>query len=513
MAIETEFKFKIAAAQKRAVMRALDLPHAVSADYETTYFDTEALDLKSRGMQLRLRRSDEGMVQTFKSKTAEAGPFGREEREIAVDDGELNVRHFREHLPRDLRKQSRDWVLKPQFKTRFRRRRADIGSDGLIAEHCFDDGEIIADGERTPICEFEIELKKGPLAAYTGTCLAFLDKVPSTIQLEGKVARGFRLAQNVLPEPVKGIKGSLDGDMALDDAILLLLRRHFSHFLDNHPAVITSGISGSVHQMRVGMRRFRATLQSFRPVIDNDSARSLLGEMRTIFTELGAVREADVFLEIGLPALDKAGLGAPLVKVLRQEVERFRAKRYRAVRSHLTDAAFSRLVVRLNEWIDGGGWRARARPLDQLYGHRLVHEFAVRRIDKLQNRLFKKVRRARSGTLDDWHDARIAAKKLRYASAPLASAYLDEDAAASYAARLEEVQDALGQLNDFGTIPDFLAQLRGGVRAANAKRFDAATEFSRGWSAACVPPVIERSDELMRDFEQLAAKIETKGAR
>ena len=52
-----------------------------------------------------------------------------------------------------------------------------------------------------------------------------------------------------------------------------------------------------LHQMRVGTRRLRSDLRTFRPLLDRDWAESLRAELKWLGGSLGAVRDLDVLLE------------------------------------------------------------------------------------------------------------------------------------------------------------------------------------------------------------------------
>lgn len=503
MAIETEFKFHIAAGQHARVVSGLSVGAAQRRDLESTYFDTDELDLRKRGMQLRLRRDGERVVQTFKSKSAETGPFGREEHEVETVDNLLNVKHMAAQLPKSLRNEVSAWKFKPQFQTRFQRLSVQLSDGAFMAEECFDRGEIISDTRRADISEVEIELKSGPLPAYSAACLEFLDRIPSGLLLEGKAARGFQLARDIEPKAVKGFSAPLNGDDNLPEAILALLRRHFAHFLGNQPAVMRGCAPNSIHQMRVGIRRLRATLQSFSPVLDLEPAKPMLGELRQLFGILGEAREADVFLQEILPTLRHAGMGDAHGDVLKHEIAAYRQAQCRKLSVVAGGADFARLMINLNDWIEGRRWLAQNTPLDGLLLRRRVREFAEIRLPALQQKLFKKVNRARSGGLDDWHDARIAAKKLRYASTPLIHALLAPDDAAEYTKRLAKLQDSLGELNDLNTISGFLTRVHSQVKQPKKAKFEAAGEFCRGWSVGKVPGIVQHADQLVGAFETL----------
>ena len=50
----------------------------------------------------------------------------------------------------------------------------------------------------------------------------------------------------------------------------------------------------AVHKMRVGTRRLRSTLKTFRPLYDRDTTDRLRAELRWLAESLGHVRDAEV---------------------------------------------------------------------------------------------------------------------------------------------------------------------------------------------------------------------------
>jgi inorganic triphosphatase YgiF len=81
-------------------------------------------------------------------------------------------------------------------------------------------------------------------------------------------------------------------DLQLPQAILRILRHGFQHFLDNYPAVTLAGEPEGIHQMRVAMRRLLSAIRMFGPVLRLEDARELFQALKTLFSQLGGVREA-----------------------------------------------------------------------------------------------------------------------------------------------------------------------------------------------------------------------------
>ena len=64
--------------------------------------------------------------------------------------------------------------------------------------------------------------------------------------------------------------------------------------------------------MRVAVRRLLSAIRMFAPVLRLEGTRGLFQALKTIFTHLGGVREADVFIAETFPLLAAAGLGKTL---------------------------------------------------------------------------------------------------------------------------------------------------------------------------------------------------------
>lgn len=504
MGTETEFKFAVRATAGAEMLEGFGSRTGDPTHYETTYFDTDDFALKANEAELRLRRCNGAIVQTVKAETAAASAFTRLEHEITLSDPQLDMGHAREHLPAALKRLLAARSLKPQFRTSFDRLVHVISEPTFLAEASLDIGYVGNESRQEPILEVEFELKSGDLDDYSAACLRFLDTVPVSLLIDSKSARGYRLASGTRPQAYFSRKSSVKRDVCLADAVLQIFRHGFSQFLRNHPAVTISGHPEAIHQMRIGMRRLRAALQSFRPVLELGDGAELFARMKRLFELLGDVRLADVFLEETIPGAVAAGLGNSLETVLRREVTAYRKRAYRKVQEQLTSTSFARLVVELNRWIESRRWLKSPKPGRASWAQKPVGDFAAKRIRKLHRKLLKLGHKARTGTLDDWHRARIAAKKLRYVGGPLFSALPGKANVKKLIKRLGKLQDTLGHLNDLNSMTAFLDQVKLEVSAEDRADFSAAAQFCIGWSAGSADTILRKAETAMARFEAVA---------
>src|SRR5262245_35345978 len=497
---ETEIKFAVEKGRKTEGMGEGTLHPAT---YETLYFDTDNLDLRRHRVELCVRKRDGQIIQKIKTRQANGGLIGCQSHEIVLSDLEPNLEHARALFAPDLRDLISRAALKPRFRTSFSRISRQFATDSCLTCASFDEGCIEANGRSELISEVEFKLKGGRLESYTQECLSFLAEVPAALLIESKAARGYRLAAGELPHAVGAPHLVVPWNLPMPKAIMRILHHGFQHFLDNYPAVTLAGEPEGIHQMRVAMRRMLSAIRMFAPVLRLEDTRALFQALKTIFSQLGGVREADVFITEMLPPLGAAGLGKTLESVLRREVAAFRAAAYQRARAQLTSAEFARLVVQLNDWIESRNWLKAERPIDVLLVERATEDFAVPRIRALHAKLLKEGAKARYGTLDDWHRTRIAAKRLRYAGEPLFQILAPNIDTERLSKQLNRLQNSLGRLNDLQSITPFLARVRLHVQGRSRRNFEAAEHFCRGWAGVAAANLVDHAEEAMRGFERI----------
>jgi triphosphatase len=498
MAGETKLKLVVDEECRPSARRALGAEKPSRC--ESIYFDTAKLDLSQNRVELCLRRSAGQVVQALTMRAQNDNVFACVSHEIALSDLQPNIDHARAFLPASVGQAISRSALKPRFRASTNRISRFITNKDCIANITFDQGTMKAPRGTEPISEIGLELQSGRLDAFAKECLSFLDQVPAGILVEGNAARGYRLVSGEPARAARLKRIVVPPQTPLPEAILRILRHGLQHFLDNHPAVTLSGEAESIHQMRVGMRRLRSAIRMFSPVLCLEGTTALFASLRVLFAKLGDVREADVFVQETLPQIGEAGLGERLEAVLRTEIEAFRRKAYHDVREALMSPDFARAVVRLNEWVETGNWLKADQPVDALLAERAAEDFAVPRVTRLYAKLIRCGARAEQGSLNDWHRARIAAKRLRYGGEPLFGALAPKIDAGQFAKQISRLQTLLGKLNDLESVASLFARVRPAVKAANRHDFEAAEQFCRGWSGATAVALVARAKEATRNL-------------
>jgi CHAD domain-containing protein len=197
---------------------------------------------------------------------------------------------------------------------------------------------------------------------------------------------------------------------SLEEVLRGAVARSVVAVVRHDPGVRLDEDSEDVHQMRVATRRLRSHLKSFGPLLDEEWARGLRGELRWLGTELGRVRDADVLAE--RLAAEAAELPPPEARAVKDLLSHLTARRG-ADREQLLGALRTPRYLALLEALV----EASRRP--QLRGEGDVPAAAA--LAPLLTASWKRLRKGVAALGDepedaDLHALRIRAKHLRYAA-------------------------------------------------------------------------------------------------
>jgi triphosphatase len=164
-----------------------------------------------------------------------------------------------------------------------------------------------------------------------------------------------------------------------------------------------------VHDLRVSLRRLTEVAGLLTVLMDKTSARAVEESLRTLRKAAGNLRDLDVTAE----HLAKWRMPAPLKKAARQLVERQNARRpdlEQGLRAAATSASIAGTLVLLARILEEQSQPDCLPAAGAKLEKELEKRLAQRR-KKLKKDFGKAARKQRAETL---HEARIAAKKLRY---------------------------------------------------------------------------------------------------
>ena len=240
---------------------------------------------------------------------------------------------------------------------------------------------------------------------------------------------------------------ALDPAWTASEAFVAVATECTDHWSTNAQLLLESRAMPHLHQTRVGIRRLRSSFSLFRPLLrDVPGAFLVAHRLRALALPFGSARDLDVLLT------------GPLVGDLdAAQVDRLRADREAAY-----DAVHA--ILRSPDWADA------ARSVDGLVllapwpgvEDPPLCTLSAAALEKRWHRVVGHVDGLTTMTPQARHRVRIEAKKLRYGCEFFSSVYApdaeegDLSAPLAFAAQVEEVQTALGAVNDNATADGLL---------------------------------------------------------
>lgn len=233
------------------------------------------------------------------------------------------------------------------------------------------------------------------------------------------------------------------------DAIRASLGRNAAK-LSRHEAGVRAGTPDSVRKLRIAARRLRSDLSTFRPLLDPVWAKALSQELGTLARSVGAARDREVTLQRLERDVEVLPVGAPreatlayLRTVLTSELAAARQGAVDALDSDGTTALIAAMQIAADD------------PRTNAIADQTCRAALPPLVGKAYRRLAKQAKHlhlAAPGTAvhadadDAWHDARLSAKKARYAADACVPVF--GEVSLALAGRLTDVTRCLGEHQD-----------------------------------------------------------------
>ncbi len=406
-------------------------------DLRATYYDTPDLRLARHGVSLRNRTGEGAADSGWCVKLPVGAGIADGRDEISFGGTGRTVPHAASDLVKALVRSS---TLTPVARLRTRRRRWRLSdADGNELAELVDDRVSVLQHGRVTERFREIEIEGRGIDRERLVRIAAIvarDGVEPTVQIP-KVVRALGPRASAAPDVV--VPSRLrPGDPAAT-AVRAAIARGVRRIVMND-ARTRLGEAEPLHQMRVGTRRLRSDLRTFRKLVDSEWAEGLRAELKWLGAALGDVRDLDVLLA----RLRESGDG--LEPHLDGLFEMLEARR-EVTRERLLGALRSpRYVTLLDRLVDA----AAAPPLTA------AADAPSRDVlPPLVRRSWAKVARAGCALGDaspdeDFHEVRKRAKQARYAAEAVAPALGKGGGvqAKRFAGAAARVQEVLGELQD-----------------------------------------------------------------
>ena len=414
-----------------------------------SYYDTPELTLLKNRVALHIRKNGRSYVQRVDRDDtingdgpihhAWEGPIAGASPDLThIRDGKL-LEVFGD---RELRRR-----LTPVFVSDIKRTSLPLRVDDSEVEVEFDTGEVRGDGGTESICETGLELRAGNAARVYELALEIHRAVPLTIAHHSEAARGYHLMRQEPPRWYKAKKVALDPEMSVREALTRIARTCLWQIQANERCAETAAHIEGVHQLRVAVRRLRSSLSTFRTAIPEALHTELNDELRWLGNSFGPARDWDVFVTETLAMLDERMPHDEAIALLRAESEDMRSDGYVMVRETLASPRYTELLLRLMAWLEGVGWDEGLSEGQDEIQDMPVLDFARVNLRKAYKKMRQFGDSHHEAADEDLHRLRILGKRMRYTSEFFSSLFPSEKTA-KFLARLVDLQDTLGSLND-----------------------------------------------------------------
>ncbi|WP_312166362.1 CHAD domain-containing protein [Phenylobacterium sp.] len=464
---EIELKFLCEPADLAVVLAAAPPGETQEKALVSTYYDTPQGDLRKARISLRIREGGGKRVQTLKRGDG----FAREEHEQTITSQGLDLAFpaLKDALPPAKRK-----ALSPIFTVRVTRRQRTFDFGGSSIELAVDEGEVQAGDRARRVSEVELELKGGDCGPMFDLARQLSKTAPLYLSFDGKATQGQGLIDGSDRAPRRHDKAPLARGLTAAGAFQAIARNTLAQIAANGVVLREADSVEAVHQLRVAVRRLRSAISTFNAVTDDDHAEAIKTELKWLAGACNEARDLDVFAESAAalvdPTLDLAAL-APALEAARA---RAHAKACAAVAS----GRFRDLVLDTTAWVETGAWLTLGGKASAKRRDLPAEKFAAKALDRRRKALMKLAEDLKGADDETRHQARIAAKKLRYAAEPFAPLF-DADSR-SFIRAVKGLQEELGALNDVAVAAELIGRLRlKGAALAAARSLLAAREAAK----------------------------------
>jgi len=460
-----------------------------------TYFDTPERELRSRHASLRLRKAGDTRLQTLRTGNGtDGGLHRRKEYELPVAGDWPALSPLRKLVGRKstlnglLHSRNLKARLGPVFSTRITRTIFPLKlARGDTVECAVDVGEIIGNGATVPVCEVELELKSGELANLVDFALELTKEVPMAMGELSKGDRGYALLASSDFVASKAAPVALKKKMTVEQAFSDIAANCLMQIEANAAGVARCDSEG-LHQMRVGLRRFRSALGLMDGLIALPE--TLAGEMDWLSAQLGEARDWDVLAHATLGELSQAWPAEASITEVTDAAINESEQSQRLAAAAVATPRYARLILMLSQWRFDARWRNGATAHDRSRLEAPVTGFARKALAAAHKRLLKRGNALDGAAPDAAHRVRIAAKKTRYISEFFQSLF-GARAVRSFVKQLSGLQEEFGRLNDVAVADRLLSTLQ-----EKRPELGISTGYVRGFlvaSAANVRPGAKKS--------------------
>jgi inorganic triphosphatase YgiF len=453
-AVAFELKFGIAKEHVAALLRVPAIRRTAADGIKrdrlsSVYYDTPKFTLKEHGLMLRVRRVGKRHLQTIKA-IGESGVLARDEWEQEID-GDGPVRELAKQTALRPFATGRVWrKLKPLFEAKVERTSTTLHVNSSQIELAIDVGHIRAGRHRSPVSEFELELKDGDPQDLVRIAKRIARNVPLYygVPMKPDVGYALKTGAEICAVTAEAIK--LQSNWKVEEAFRVIGLSCLHQITANREAV-RKGDSEGVHQMRVGLRRLRAAISVFDELVEGPQTEALKSELRWLTNQMGPARDLDVFIHETVEPLQATDLGNAKLAALKSDFVEQKSAGFGKALAAVESERYRCLILNILFWLLSGDWLTNTVGPSRALREQPIAKFAQNELRRRAKKVAKRADRLEELDARERHKLRIGVKKLRYATEFFVSVLngpKSEDRRKRFLKALEKMQDALGKLND-----------------------------------------------------------------
>jgi inorganic triphosphatase YgiF len=448
----------------------------------SVYFDTPDLAFHRGGVSLCVRSFDGRHIQTISHSSQATGLLDCEEWERRIRGPQPDLAAARRTALEPLMNPQSREAVRPVFEARVRRSlyRAEWG--GLQVTAILDLGVANAGKRRAPVAELDLQVVRGDLGRLFGLAKALDEVTPVRLNIKSDAERAYALVRKGVNAVETAANVKLSRSLSTAEAFQIIARGCLRQLLANEIAML-SGNGEALHQMRVAVRRLRATMSVFSEIVSDRQSQRLKGELRWIAATLGPARDLDVFLiEVLIPLRHQHGK-EPGVAALCREFEGRRVQAHEEAGAAVRSRRFRILALDTLGWIEAGPWVMSQDEFVRLRREQSIAFHATEELARRRRQLRRRGKTLQQLSAAERHRLRIRAKKLRYATEFFAELFTQRKQAKRCKAALSALQDlqgALGALNDIATRESLASHVAAAKPRASATASGAEKAFAAG---------------------------------
>jgi adenylate cyclase len=466
------------------------------------HYDTRRLALRKEGIVLQLREQQASWAQTVErqavsecglvNRTVWATPYPNHFDFSGVADARL-----RDWLERDKIAVN----LIPLFETSYSRTSWQLEpAEGVKIGVILDRGWIAANGRRAPLSEISLELVSGTTDDLYTLAGKLAERIQLTPLLVSRSERGYGLFLNTRPRAITARSVAINAESRPLEAFRALAMSCLRDMHLNHSGAISSDDPEYVHQMRVAIRRLRAALRIFKPVLPDDFVDRVVPRMRELINTLGRARDLDVLTaEIVAPVVAALPAEPCLADISSVLTERLYRARIDAVQA-LSEPGYGQQLLTFGGLLQQAPFMVATTNNETLAKADSVRPFAQQRLQRSLRKTLALAAKARVGNPTSLHQLRLGIKHLRY-GVEFFGSLMPEKSARATVKRLATLQDELGQLNDLANAGNTLMTC-----AAGNPNLRQAVTLIADWHGQRHEALLAKIADRLKQFKKLRLK-------